>query len=71
MRKKMETTEKRNSFIGIKVKTETRNKLEYISEREAHPISTQIDIILKEYIEKYFQIAKIEKDYKEWLSEKN
>lgn len=59
MRPRLNTKEKRNCQIGIKVKQETRQKLEFIADREAHPLSTQIDLILKEYIDNYFKIAKI------------
>ena len=38
---------------------ETKEKLEFIAEREARSLSTQIDIILKEYIDIYFYTSKI------------
>ena len=50
---------KRNKQIGIKVKTETREQLEYIAKREAKTLSTLINDILKDYISNYFRIAKI------------
>lgn len=59
MRKKLNPNEKRNNYIGIKVKAKTREQLNYISDREATPISTIIDSIIKQYITTYFQIAKI------------
>ena len=62
MRKKLSVEEKRNSYIGIKVQPKTRKQLEYISKRDATPISTLIDIILKKHIEDYFRIAKINWD---------
>jgi len=66
MRPKLNSTEKRNQMIGVKVKQETKEKLEFIAQREARPLSTQIDIILKDYIESYFNIAKINwEEYKE------
>ena len=55
MRKKLGKNEKRNAQIGIKVQIETKRKLEFIAKREAHPLSTQIDIILKSYINEYFE----------------
>lgn len=59
MRKKLNVNEKRNNFIGIKVQSITRNQLNYIAEREATPVSTLIDSILKDYISNYLKIAKI------------
>lgn len=59
MRPRLNANEKRNCLIGIKVKKETRQKLEFIAAREAHPLSTQIDLILCEYIENYLKISKI------------
>ena len=53
---------KRNKQIGIKVKTETREQLEYIAKREAKTLSTLINDILKDYIINYFRIAKIDWD---------
>lgn len=46
---------KRTSTIGIKVKPITKEQIEFISEREARPMSTQINIILEKYIEEYFK----------------
>lgn len=46
---------KRTSTIGIKVKPSTKKKIEFIAEREARPMSTQINIILEKYIEDYFK----------------
>ena len=60
MRKKLASDVKRNNQIGIKVKTETREKLEYIRKREAKTLSTLINDILEDYIKNYFKIAKIE-----------
>lgn len=60
MRKKLPSTEKRNSYIGVKVQQKTRDQLNYIAKREANPISTLINTILKEYIETYFKITKID-----------
>lgn len=54
MRYKLPINEKRNNQIGIKVKTETRLKLDYISKAEGEKLSTHIDNILKQYIEYYF-----------------
>lgn len=60
MRRKMEIDEKRSKQIGVKVQIKTRNQLEYIAEREDTTLSTLIDIILKDYINNYFKIAKID-----------
>lgn len=60
MRRKMEIDEKRSKQIGVKVQIKTRNQLEYIAEREDSTLSTLIDIILKDYINNYFKIAKID-----------
>ena len=46
---------KRTSTIGIKVRPLTKEQIEFISEREARPMSTQINIILEKYIEEYFK----------------
>ena len=46
---------KRTSTIGIKVKPITKEQIEFISEREARPMSTQINSILEKYIEEYFK----------------
>lgn len=64
MRKKMDQEQKRGSLIGIKVKEETKKQLQFISEREARPMSTQINIILESYINKYFKEQKLNWD--EW-----
>ena len=60
MRPRLSENERRDCLIGIKVKKETRQKLEFIADREARPLSTQIDMILKEYMDNYFRIAKID-----------
>lgn len=60
MRRKMEIDEKRSKQIGVKVQIKTRNQLEYIAEREDSTLSTLIDAILKDYINNYFKIAKID-----------
>lgn len=62
MRKKLPLDEKRNKIIGIKVKEETRQQLEYIAGREGHTLSTCIDIILRNKIEEYFELEKIDWD---------
>lgn len=69
MRPRLNPNDKRNCLIGIKVKRETRDKLEFIAEREAHPLSTQIDLILKDYIDRYFEIAKI--NWEEYAPQNN
>lgn len=55
MRLKLDADSKRASLIGIKVKKETKEKIQFISDREARPMSTQINIILENFIENYFQ----------------
>ena len=62
MRKKLPIDEKRSKIIGIKVKEETRQQLQYIADREGHTLSTCIDIILRKQIEEYFELQKIDWD---------
>ena len=62
MRKKLPIDEKRNKIIGIKVKEETRQQLQYIADRDGHTLSTCIDIILRKQIEEYFELHKINWD---------
>ena len=59
MRHKMGKDEKRSKQIGVKVQIQTRKQLEYIANREATTLSTLIDKILKDYINTYLSIAKI------------
>ena len=59
MRKKLDANEKRSNYIGIKVQSETRKQLNFIASREVTPLSTLINTILKEYINNYINIAKI------------
>ena len=61
MRKKLPEGQKRDQIIGIKVTEATKKQLQFIAKREATPMSTTIDNILQEYIERYFTIAKIDK----------
>lgn len=60
MRHKMGKEEKRSNQIGIKVQIKTREQLEYIAGREGCTLSTLINNILKDYINSYLRIAKIE-----------
>lgn len=60
MRKKLCQEIKRNTYIGIKVQSITKEKLKFIAEREAVPVSTLIDNILKDYITSYLKIAQID-----------
>lgn len=60
MRHKMGINEKRSKQIGIKVQIKTRKQLEYIAKREDLTLSTLIDAIIKDYINNYFRIAKID-----------
>lgn len=62
MRKKLPIDEKRSKIIGVKVKEETRQQLQYIADREGTPLSTYIDIILRKQIEEYFELHKINWD---------
>lgn len=62
MRHKMGKDEKRSRQIGIKVQITTRKQLEYIADRECCTLSTLINNILKDYINSYFKIAKIDWD---------
>lgn len=54
MRRKLSAEDKRGSLIGIKVRRDIKAKIAFISEREAHPMSTQINLILENYIQQYF-----------------
>ena len=60
MRYKMGINEKRSSQIGIKVQIKTREQLGYIADREKCTLSTLINNILKDYINSYLKIAKID-----------
>ena len=60
MRKKLKQTEVRESQIGIKVRKETKDQILFISKREARPMSTQINLILEEFIADYFKTHAIE-----------
>ena len=60
MRKKLTPEEKRSNIIGIKVKIETRQQLEWIAKREATRLSTYIDEQLKEHIVTYFKFNHID-----------
>lgn len=62
MRKKLSSEEKRSNIIGIKVKPETRQQLEWIAEREATKLSTYINGLLKDHVETYFKHAHINWD---------
>lgn len=55
MRKKLNSTEKRASIIGIKVKQELKDKIKFVSGREARTMSSQINYILENYIENYLK----------------
>ena len=58
-RRKMFEDEKRNKFIGIKVKDDTKKKLQFIANRESVQLSTYIDILLVTHINEYFSHAHI------------
>lgn len=53
MRKKLDPENKRTVIIGIKTKEITKKRIKSISEREGKAMSTQINIILENYIEQY------------------
>ena len=59
MRRKISEDEKRNKIIGIKVKDETKQKLQYIAKRECMQLSTYIDGLLVKHINEYFSHAHI------------
>lgn len=59
MRKKIEPNKKRSVIIGIKVKQETKEKIKYLSEVEAEPISTYINRILENHIEAHTKLHRI------------
>lgn len=62
MRRKLAENEKRSNIIGVKVKPETRQKLEWIAKREATRLSSYIDELLRNHIETYFKYNHIEWD---------
>lgn len=47
--------EKRTELIGIKVTPTTKAQIEEIAQREARPVSSQINLILESYIKRYFE----------------
>lgn len=69
MRKKLNADDKRGSLIGIKVRKELKEKIQFISGREAHPMSTQINIILEEYASRYFSENQI--NWEEYAPQQN
>lgn len=62
MRKKLPDGEKRSNIIGVKVKPETRQKLEWIADREKTKLSTYIDEQLRIHIETYLKYNHIDWD---------
>ena len=60
MRKKLAEGEKRSKIIGVKVKPETHEQLEWIAKREAVKLSTYIDEQLRLHIETYFKYNHID-----------
>lgn len=69
MRKAMQPIDKRTEIIGIKVKKSVKEKIKFISEREARTMSTQIKTILEQYIEEYFRSNNI--NWEEYIEEEN
>ena len=59
MRKMLPENEKRNKIIGIKTTEEVKRKLQFISDREDRPMSSQLNIVLENYIDQYFTKNKI------------
>lgn len=53
MRKKLDSNTKREHIIGIKVKKDIKEKIVYLSEMDAIPMSTYINQILENYIDNY------------------
>ncbi|MDO5152678.1 MAG: hypothetical protein Q4D50_04880 [Eubacteriales bacterium] len=47
--------EKRTVLIGVKVTPTTKAKIEEIAQKEARPVSSQINLILEKYIKNYFE----------------
>lgn len=68
MRRKMNAEEKRKHIIGIKVKEEIKEKIEYIAEAEAKTTSTYINKLIEKHINEYFKKNKInwEIEREEW-----
>ena len=50
--------EKRTEYIGVKVTPTTKAQIEEIAQREARPVSSQINMILESYIKDYFSKEK-------------
>lgn len=67
MRKMLPENEKRNKIIGIKTTEEVKRKLQFISDREGRPMSSQLNFLLENYIEQYFKKNKI--NWKEYENE--
>lgn len=47
--------EKRTVQIGIKVTPSTEAAIKEIAQREARPVSSQINLILEKFIKEYFE----------------
>lgn len=59
MRRKLPKDQKRSEIIGIKTTEENKKKLQFISEREGRPLSSQINLILENYIQNYMESNKL------------
>lgn len=59
MRKMLPEDKKRNKIIGIKTTEEVKRKLQFISDREDRPMSSQLNLVLENYIAEYFTKNKI------------
>lgn len=68
MRKRLNENDKRSVIIGIKVKKEIKEKIQYLSEVEDIGMSTYINRILESHIEHITKLTPI--NWKEVLKEK-
>ena len=60
MRPKVSAEKKRKTILGIKTDNETKSKIDWIAEREGTPTSTYVYNLIKEHIDQYTKIAKID-----------
>lgn len=59
MRKKMNPEEKRKYMIGVKIDQKTKQQIEWIAEREKTQTSTYIYELIKDHIQNYEKISKL------------
>lgn len=62
MRKKLTAEDKRSIIIGIKVKPAIKEKLQWLSKRDATQMSTYVNNILERHVEQLTSIYKIDWD---------